>query len=393
MNRKLLPGLIFAFTLPAIAQVVPPPEAPVGGPAKPESGAIHQEAKPTGASRGNAWFEVSDQDLGTYFNHEEAVGHFMFKNPNDQAVEWKTLTASCQCSRAVILIGKRRYEYSNKPTPNMLVRVTQDTSGRHEERVSQIEIEPKEAGEVEVHMEMQAANGTKSASLDIHTTDSITPMTKLSWRATGAQMFVVSPPDVNLNQMTWNEKREFSVTVTSPIQRDFTITHMDDAGKDFDVKYDKVVKDGAAVYTIHGTYGPVTAEGNSGGGVLKFYTDMKGDPTFLVRVQAIVTGPMDLKPGSFLGLGMIHKGSGRTEKVTITPNDGSDLQATEIAFEGLSVESKYVTTHQSKVGKDLVIELEVAKDVPTGLLKGSMLVKLNHPAVKERKITFNGFVR
>jgi hypothetical protein len=52
-----------------------------------------------------------------------------------------------------------------------------------------------------------------------------------------------------------------------------------------------------------------------------------------------------------------------------------------------------VTTHQSKVGKDLVIELEVAKDVPTGLLKGSMVVKLNHPAVSERKIMFNGFVR
>ena len=89
----------------------------------------------------------------------------------------------------------------------------------------------------------------------------------------------------------------------------------------------------------------------------------------------------------------IKRGSARSEKVTFEPNDGSDLQVTNIQFEGATVDAKYLTAKHSKDGKKLIVELEVAKDVPLGLLRGVMVVNLNHPAVKERKITFNGYVR
>lgn len=384
MNCKLTALLLLALSASAVAQN----EAKVD-PNAPKAGG---EAKPQGGAKGNAWFPILDQDLGTYFHHEEAVGHFPFQNPKAEAVQIKSFGASCQCSRAVILIGGRRYEYSNKPTPNMLIRVTQDATGRKEERVSQIDVAPNESGEVEVHMEMSGYTGIKQASLDIHTTDKDLPFTKLQWHATGAQMFVMSPADVNLNQMSWTEKREFTVTVTSPIQKDFNVTKMDDAGPDFHVTYEKEMKEGAAIWTIRGTYGPIASEAG-GGGVLKFYTDMKGESSFMVRVQALVTGPLDIKPGSYIGFGMIKRGAVRTEKVTFEPNDGSDLQATDIKFEGSTVDARFLTAKQSKDGKKLIIELEVAKDVPVGLLRGVLVVGLNHPAVKERKVTFNGYVR
>jgi hypothetical protein len=372
MNRNLLSLLFFTALSPLVAQGG---AAPVPVPAK-----------------ANTWFSILDQDLGTYFHHEEAVGHFPFQNPSNEPFQFKSFGASCQCSRALIRVGGRHYEYSNKPTPNMLVRITEDATGKKEERVSQIDVGANEAGEVEVHMDMAGHTGIKQASLDVHTTDPVTPFTKLQWHATGAQMFVLSPADINLNQMSWNESREFSLVVTSPVNKDFNIIKMDDAGPDFHVAYDKEVKDGAAVWTIHGTYGPIASEAG-GGGALKFYTDLKGETTFMVRVQALVTGPLDVKPGSFLPLGRIKKGTARSEKITFEPNDGSDLDATSVKFDDSSVDVKFLSYKTTKDGKKLIVEIEVSKDAPTGLLKGTVVVGLNHAAVKERKITFNGFIR
>ena len=41
----------------------------------------------------------------------------------------------------------------------------------------------------------------------------------------------------------------------------------------------------------------------------------------------------------------------------------------------------------------VVRDLEVADNAPKGLVKGELVVKLNHPLVAEKRIMFNGFVR
>ena len=69
------------------------------------------------------------------------------------------------------------------------------------------------------------------------------------------------------------------------------------------------------------------------------------------------------------------------------------LKATKIYFERSSVDAKYLTATQKKDGKDLVITLEVSPDTPRGLLRGDMIVELNHPTVTKKKILFNGYVR
>ncbi len=397
MNCKLLPivlaGLALSFFSNAVRAQGEEAKASVLQPAAPAAPAGPAVGSPAMAPNGgNSWFPVVEQDLGTHFNHDTAVGRFPFKNPNKKAIEWRTLIGSCQCSKALITVGDRRYRFTNKPQANTILRVTQAADGEHEERVSQIEVGPEEAGEIEVHMELGGVAGSRQATLDIHTTDEQLPMCKLKWHAVGAQVFVVSPQDVNLNQMVWNEKREFTVTVTSPLQRDFNITGYENADTDFAVTYEKALSEGMATWTIKGTYGPHSAD-VVGGGVLKFNTDIQGQPALTVRVSASIQGPLEVKPGSFLTLGMIHRGTGRTERVTFEPNDGTDLDATEIRFERLTMDAKFVTFHKSKDGNKLIVELEVSKDAPTGLLRGDLVVELNHPAIKEKKILFNGFVR
>ena len=42
---------------------------------------------------------------------------------------------------------------------------------------------------------------------------------------------------------------------------------------------------------------------------------------------------------------------------------------------------------------ELVVELTVADNAPKGLVKGELVVKLNHPLITEKRVMFNGFVR
>lgn len=360
--------------------------------AAPEKAPLHVPAPTAGAKSDNSWFPVTDLDLGTFFGHEEAIGPFHFKNPKDKAVEWKNLTGSCTCTKAVIKLGERRYELVSKPE-KQLVRVSKNASGAEvREVVQQLTVEAGEEGTVEVHMEMHGVTGPRQASLDIHTTDETLPQIKLKWHATGAQMFVVSPAEVNLNKMTWNESREFTVTVTSPLNKDWNIKRMDDAGKSFQVSWTKAMNGDTATWTIQGKYGPVDGE-TGGGGVLKFYSDIQGESSFLVRVMAFVQGPLEVKPGGFLPLGMIKKGVELKKEVVFEPNDGLKLEATKLSFEKMTMGAEFVTVSQRQDNGKLVVEMVVSPQAPQGLLKGELVVELNHPLVKEKRIMFNGFVR
>ena len=360
--------------------------------AAPEKAPLHVPTPTAGAKSDNSWFPVTDLDLGTFFGHEEAVGPFHFKNPKNKAVAWKNLTGSCTCTKAVIKLGERRYELVSKPE-KQLVRVTKNASGAEvREVVQQLTVEAGEEGTVEVHMEMHGVTGPRQASLDIHTTDETLPQIKLKWHATGAQMFVVSPAEVNLNKMTWNESREFTVTVTSPLNKDWNIKRMDDAGKSFQVAYTKAMNGDTATWTIQGKYGPVDGE-TGGGGVLKFYSDIQGESSFLVRVMAFVQGPLEVKPGGFLPLGMIKKGVELKKEVVFEPNDGLKLEATKLSFEKMTMGAEFVTVSQRQDNGKLVVEMVVSPQAPQGLLKGELVVELNHPLVKEKRIMFNGFVR
>lgn len=362
-----------------------------GASGKVETKAPVPQQKP-GSMPGNSWFAVTELDLGTYFGEGEATGVLRWKNPGDKPVEWKNMNGSCQCLHVTVRAGDRTYELRPKQVPP-LVRLKPGAGGRTEpEPVTSIAIEPHEEGEVEVHLDMQNITGPKMATLDIHTTDPTQPQIRLKWNATGATLFAISPQEVNLNKMTWSETREFTATVTSPMYKDWNITRMDDAGKAFDVRWEKQMNGDNATWTIKGKYGPVGAE-TTGGGVLKFYTDIRNEMSFNLRVMAFVQGPLEVKPGGFLTLGMIPKGKALKKEIVFEPNDGTKLEMTGFHFEKTSVTGDVLKVTSSKDGEKLVVAIEVSDQAPVGLLKGDLVVELNHPLMKEKRIMFNGFVR
>ena len=340
----------------------------------------------------NTWFPVTELDLGTFFGQQKAVGRFEFENPNDTEITWRALRGSCTCAKAVIRVGDRTYELTSKPRPNELYRLNKPGTGPERERVRQISIGPNEKGEVEVHLDIPNVPGPRVATLDVHTTDEKLSQFKLRWSGKSAKLFVVSPSEVHLNKMTWNESREFTVQVSSPLNPDFNITGMTGGGEGFDVKWDKKLEGGRATWTINGKYGPVGTD-TAGGGVLKFSTDVNNNTPFSVRVMALVQGPLEVKPGGFLPLGMIRRGKEMKKEVIFEPNDGTKIEAEKLTFEKLTVGEEHVTVTSHNDGNKLVVEIAVSEDAPRGLLKGDLVVDLKHPIVKQKRIMFNGFVR
>ena len=102
------------------------------------------------------------------------------------------------------------------------------------------------------------------------------------------------------------------------------------------------------------------ARETAGGGVLKFRTNLNGAASFNVRVLAFVQGPLEVKPGGFLTLGLIRKGNASSKRITFEPNDGIDLHATSLEFEKASLAKEFLSAKQFKDGSKLIVELSVA---------------------------------
>jgi hypothetical protein len=377
--RHLLLGLLFV-SLPVGCRTESPRESSPPPPTVRETG-------------GNAWFPVTVKDLGTFRGGSEATAVFPFRNPTAGEVQWRQLAPSCNCAKVVVRVGDRSYRLSADKPP-VLQRITR-VPGQPErfEVVDRIPIAAGAAGEVELHLDMTGVTGGKRAHVDIHSDDPQHAQQRVEIQALGAQRFVLSPAEIQLNKMAWGDRREFSTTVTSPLHADWNIVRMDDAGKAFDVRWTKSEVGGAASWTIHGSYGPVDGDA-TGGGLLKFHTDLDGGAaTFSLRVVALVQGPVAVEPGGFLPLGLVRKGKGVTKEVVFAPTDGFDLQVTSLSFEKLSVPAELVTASWRKAGAGLVVELQVAEAAPAGMLKGELVVGLNHPQASSHRVVWNGFVR
>lgn len=342
----------------------------------------------------NDWFEATRLNLGTYYQDESAVGKFKFKNPRAVEQRITNVHQSCACSKAMVNVGARTYAITNEPVPHSIWRITKKADGTEDrERVSFIALAPEESGEIEVHMAMSGIQGDKDATIDVTTSDEKLPAAKLLFRATGAVFFVIDPPEWHLNEMTWSDKREFRFEISSPLEKDWDIKAMEPiVAKKMDVTYEKEVRGDKTFWIVKGTYGPGVDE-RDGGGTITFKTSIR-DKTVTCRVSAMVKGPLEMKPGGFLNLGVILAGKGKSEKITLTPNGEFDLQATKLELERSNVETNQVQFTTSKDQNSLVIQLNVSPDVKRNTpVRGTLKIHLNHPACPLKEVQFTGFVR
>lgn len=340
----------------------------------------------------NDWMDQTFLDLGVYYEEEEAVGTFSFHNPRDEPHAISHLRPSCTCSKALVKVGDRRYEVgADKQTYRISIKDGVETK----EQVTHINVGPHEEGTIEVHMHIAGIRGPKEASLTYETDDEAQPLVNVSWRATGATFFVVEPPEVNLNEMTWTDQRDFQFRITSPMKKDFELTSHDPLPEAMKISYEKEMQGDQAVWTVKGTYGPGASE-QDGGGTITFHTDVD-DKTVSARVIAFLKGPLTVQPGGFVSLGHIEPGESKEVEVRLIPTGDFDLQVESLEPVRLrgaeGPQRDFIHFDHHKDGKDEVVTIRVDPGMNKTYIHGILRVHTNHPAAPSKDIMFNGFVR
>ncbi|MCA9300445.1 MAG: hypothetical protein KDA28_15345, partial [Phycisphaerales bacterium] len=266
------------------------------------------------------WFPKPELDLGTHLEGELAKGRWDFRNPHDAPHQFKAFQPSCTCSKATVHIGDLTYSIENQPKPNTIYR-TREVDGKAErEIVEGVEIGPGQDGYIDFQVDLRGVNGKKEASVVVHTDDDENRVLTLRATATASQFFVVMPPEINLNKMSWKDSRQFTARITSPIRPDFEILGIDDPVPDqMKVDYRKEVHNGVATWIVEGTYGP-NVDPRAGGGILNFRTDVEGRRVPL-RVMAWIEGPLTIEPSGFVAFGRIKAGDGASRVVEFRAND------------------------------------------------------------------------
>lgn len=424
--RLLFPLTLLCSTLSIQAQVTPPVTRPDSSqatgdgstksdPGVKSDGGIKNEGPAPGLppgkfeeGHGNSWFEKTRIHLGTFFEEEEATGTFKFKNPNKEEKRIVDLRASCTCSSARIRVGDRLYSLGNDPVNNAIHRLTIKDGLEQKERVTFITLNPDEEGSIEVHMKMAGHQGEKDANLQVTTSDEKLPAINLQWRALGAVYFLVEPPDINLNEMTWKDHRQFTFQVTSPLQPDFNLTAINKQPAKSEVKYEKSLRDGKAVWKVTGTYGPNLTE-KDGGGEIEFATDARAKPVKM-RFAAFVRGPIKMTPGGFFSFGPIRQGTEGKQLIHLWPTDDFQLEVQKVEFtwdndasSKFKPENMHVKTSKGVKFKDpdtreeksnvAQVELVIAPDTEKSVVRGKVRIFTNHPQVPMHELMFNGFVR
>jgi hypothetical protein len=342
----------------------------------------------------NRWFDRTKLFMGEFLDKERVTGKFAFKHPGGGPVSFKNLAGSCQCAQAVITVGDRVYELTKKPVSNSLHRIDKGDDGKLvRKRITHLNVEPGEEGTIEVQMEMGGMQGYKDATLSITTTDPAMKQVTLAWQAKGVKLFNITPNDVFLNNMKWGDTRKFAFIVESEVKPDFKLLDAEDLPPY--VKISKKLIDrpnGKKAWKVDGTFGP-NADPKSGGAALKFKTDWKGREVQL-NIIATITGPVSIEPGTFISFGKIRKGEGAERKVTITPNGDFKIEATKIEFQDVTLDGKYISASAVQEDGKLVVTVKIAKEAEGAfLVRGKMILHLNHPAIGTKKFNFNGILR
>ncbi len=358
--------------------------------AQPQKGPQEQKAAPaTGHS--NDWFSQTDQDLGKYLEGEVARGHWDFKNPHDNEVTISGFRPSCTCSKVVLHVGDQRYELQNDPRPHSMYRVDKVDGAEKRVLVDAIPVAAHEEGRIDVEIDLRGVQGPKHASVTVYTSDDKNPMLVVNATALATQYFQVMPAEVNLNEMSWQDKREFTARITSPIRPDFQITGVDPLPDGMKVDYEKEMMGDQAVWVIHGTYGP-NLDPSASGGLVNFQTDLEGRKAQL-RVIAFVKGPLEIRPGTYIQFGRIKHGEGASQTVEFEPTGDFDLDVKSVEFKNLTLPESDISYETAKDGKILKLTFKISADAPKRLVRGDITVHLNHPAVPEKHLQFSGFVR
>ncbi len=360
--RRTFPFAILAWAL--FLHPLPAQEAPAQGPAPGDTAAVR------------SWFPKTYYDAGTVFEGTKVVHVFPFKNPRSKPHQIKWIQKTCSCSQAWLVIGKKEIPW------NEVVH-------------HPVTIPPGGGGGVKLLVDMTGIRGVKEAEVTVGLEEKGIPNPVLKIRALGVVYFEAVPSTISLGRLGWDEKKDFSFTVTSTKVKKWKITGWEALPPG--VKLDnpkRTEKDGRITYTFHGTLGPGLPPGPAGG-TIKLKTDFK-NRVVEVSIAAEVKRPYTVNPEGYLGFGRVWRARGKEKVIQIENLDPArELRLLDVKLLEMNRPHKWVKVRveEEDPGKKILVHVRVVPGAPKGHLRGKIRLHLSHPKGPYKTLVFSAFVR
>lgn len=333
------------------------------------------------------WFANAAQEAEAAVGESEVVGVFAFANPNDRAIDWRALESSCACTRALIAIGDRRYEWT--PKPAKIEQLFQRGEGKPlRVEVRSVPVGPHEHGELRLVVDVLGSGSHKSVKFDVHTTDDATPMARVSFEARSKVLFTVAPASVDLGVLQPGATADFTVALASAVRPDFEVKDVE-LPPGVTAKWSKATTEQGPVWRIVGRY---AGDETRTGGPMKVETDIPGATTISVMVRARIQPPVEVTPG-FAQFGLVRQGQKASRSFRLVPHDGTKIAVRNIRFANLTVAEGVVTATHHLDGDAIVVDLEVGATAPPGIVRGDCILEIDHPTRTTHTVKFAGYVR
>ncbi len=243
------------------------------------------------------WFKKTVFDAGKVFEGKKIYHEFEFKNPYPVPHKIKWLQKTCSCAQAWLILNGKEIPFNDVVLKTPVVR-------------------PGQTGKVKLLLDMTGIRGIKEAEVTVGLDDRKKDYPTLVLKATGIVYFEITPPNISLGELKWNEKKEFRFSVTSKHIKQWKILGWDPLPEGIKLEPPEMekTKEGI-VYKFKGTLGPGIPPGPAGG-TIRLRTDFKGH-VIEVSVAAEVKRPYKVTPRGFLGFGRVVRSRGKERIIKI----------------------------------------------------------------------------
>ena len=336
-------------------------------------------AAPVTAPEGRITFAKTFHDEGKVFEGSKLTHLFKFKNESEVTYLMDHLAKTCACAKAWLIQGGEEIEY---------------TKVAMEPR----KLPPGGEGAIKVLLDMTGIHSLKDGTATLRFTDPAGGHIHqtVKFQATGMSYFKVEPPSLTFTKMRWDEKKDFSFTVSSPHVEKWSITDWKSGLPAGVTLAEPEIRQGekGPVYTFKGTLGPGLKPG-VGGGTIKLETDFDKIRFIEFSLLADVVSPLEISR-NHLGFGVVRQRRGKTLSFTLTCKDEKHpLQFVRARLTKLNRRLKYLDlqVEEKKPGREYRISLTLKRLIPKGFCKGEILLELSHPFLKEQRVDFGAIVR